>query len=147
MSLEDAKEVHDEIHRVSEQEHQRNCQMIDDHQTHLERAYSQAMPAEIIQKSMGWVDRYFSEMLGREYNTTHHTVTGHGASQTQIPKESLVRKLAGPVTAAAVTAASGGLGFALSQYLNETPVVEQGAESLLQYLEDGGFHVPPDSAP
>jgi hypothetical protein len=148
----DVASIADQAYKQAEKEHELNCTVMDDHQSHIERAIGLMMPVKMANTMTSIVEKYFDKANQQSWDLGHHAREGGAAatpptgdnlegSPSSRGESSLARRLLGPLAAAA---AGGGIALAANHYINKPPEpVELGPGSTYQYLEDQGYHVPP----
>jgi len=147
----DAASIAEQAYTQAEKEHELNCTVMDDHQTHVERALGLMIPTKMADTMTRIVEKYFDKANQQPWNLGHHARNGGAAnkpatgdnlegSPSSRGESSFARRALVPLAAAA---AGGGIALAANHYINKPEPVELGPGSTYQYLEDQGYHVPP----
>lgn len=139
---EQLKELVDQAYGQVKQEHELNCKVMDDHQAHLKKAYELIMPAKIQEFALRVLERAAEPTTNWDLGD-HVKDDDAGGTPSAQGRSSLARRLLGLLAAAAVIAA---LGYGAAKLLEPDPAPPGSPpqkSSLLQYLEDNEFNVPP----
>ena len=162
-----ARELADLAVETAEKAHEFRCKTMDDHQTHIQRALEQSLPAKLASKMADAATRYMDRMVDAQlsWNETHHRkgvesttpATGTDGSADEGESKSTTeeetpsprgrpstarRVLTHPLTVAAATCAAV---LGATKLLTPTPEPDTG--SVFQSLEDRGFHLPRANEP